>query len=85
MRRIVVTLFAICTFGANNLHPAHADALSRATAAYSSGDYVRAVGALSSPALRGNARAQGLLGCMYENATRERPRKEIPLHRAGSA
>ena len=67
MRRIVVTLFAICTFGANNLHPAHADALSRATAAYSSGDYVRAVGALSAPALRGNARAQGLLGFMYEN------------------
>ena len=68
MRRIVLTtLLVIFSFGANDLRPAHADALSRATAAYSRGDYVRAVGALSVSALRGNARAQALLGFMYEN------------------
>ena len=52
VRRIVLTtLLVISSFGANDPRPAHADALSRATAAYSSGDYVRAVGALSAPAL----------------------------------
>ena len=68
MRRIVLTtLFVISSFGADNPRPAHADPISRATAAYSSGDYVRAISALSAPALRGNARAQALLGFMYEN------------------
>jgi hypothetical protein len=44
---------------------AHADGLRRASDAYSRGDYVRAANALSPLALRGNARAQGLLGFMY--------------------
>ena len=68
MRRIVLTtLLVISSLGTNNVRPAHADALSRATAAYSRGDYVRAIAALSAPALRGDARAQALLGFMYEN------------------
>jgi TPR repeat protein len=49
------------------MRPAQADGLRLATAAYSSGNYVRAVNAVSPLALRGNARAQALLGFMYEN------------------
>jgi hypothetical protein len=46
---------------------AHADALTRGTAAYSRGDYIRAARELSPLAQRGNARALGLLGFLYEN------------------
>jgi TPR repeat protein len=46
---------------------AHADALTRGTAAYSRGDYIRAVRELSPLAQRGNPRALGLLGFFYEN------------------
>jgi TPR repeat protein len=46
---------------------AYADALTRGTAAYSRGDYVRAVRELSPLAQRGNARALALLGFMYEH------------------
>jgi TPR repeat protein len=60
-------LFAILLFGADATRVAHADGLTRGTAAYSRGDYVRAVRQLSSEALRGNARAQARLGFMYEN------------------
>jgi TPR repeat protein len=66
-RIVLATLLVICWFGANTMRTAHADGLSRAAAAYSSGDYARAINALSTPALRGNARAQGQLGFMYEN------------------
>lgn len=66
-RAVAMILLAILLFGAIATRAAHADALTRGTAAYSRGDYVRAVNALSPLALRGNARAQGLLGFMYEN------------------
>jgi uncharacterized protein len=46
---------------------AYADALSRATAAYHRGDYVRAARDLSVLASQGNPKALGLLGFMYEN------------------
>jgi TPR repeat protein len=46
---------------------AHADAIGRATAAYNRGDYVRAARDLSLLAERGNPRALGLLGFMYEH------------------
>ena len=46
---------------------AHADALARATAAYGRGDYLRAARDLSLLAERGNPRALGLLGFMYEH------------------
>jgi uncharacterized protein len=46
---------------------AHAEALARGTAAYSRGDYVRAARELSPLAQRGNAKALGLLGFLYEH------------------
>jgi uncharacterized protein len=46
---------------------ARADALGRATAAYNRGDYVRAARDLSLLAERGNTKALGLLGFMYEH------------------
>src|SRR6266436_3067502 len=66
-RTIPALLFVILLFGAGTMRAAFADGLSRATAAYSRGDYVRAANELSPLALRGNARAQTLLGFMYEN------------------
>jgi TPR repeat protein len=47
--------------------PASAGAIATATSAYERGDYVRAVNTLTPLALHGNARAQALLGFMYEN------------------
>jgi TPR repeat protein len=66
-RTLPTILFVLLLFGAGTMRAVFADGLTRGTAAYSRGDYVRAVAALSAPALRGNARAQGLLGFMYEN------------------
>src|SRR5260370_35859366 len=66
-RTVATILFAIWLFGTGTMRPAHADGLRRATDAYSRGDYPRAVTALSPLAARGNARAQALLGLMYEN------------------
>ena len=66
-RTLPTILFVVLLFGAGTMRAVFADGLTRGTAAYSRGDYVRAVAALSAPALRGNARAQGLLGFMYEN------------------
>jgi len=66
-RTIPTILFGIWLFGTGTMAPAHADGLRRATDAYSRGDYMRAVTALSPLATRGNARAQALLGFMYEN------------------
>jgi TPR repeat protein len=53
--------------GVSATPPAHASALGRATAAYSRGDYPRAARELSVLAAQGNARAQGLLGFLYEH------------------
>ena len=49
------------------MRPIHANALTRATAAYARGDYVVAVNVLTPLALRGDANAQAFLGFMYEN------------------
>lgn len=46
---------------------ARADALARGSAAFSRGDYVHAARDLMPLAQRGNARALGLLGFLYEN------------------
>jgi TPR repeat protein len=68
MRRTVPTiLFVVWLFGAGTMHPANADGLRRANDAYARGDYIRTVNALNPLARRGNARAQALLGFMYEN------------------
>jgi uncharacterized protein len=47
--------------------PACADALGRGAAAFDRGDYIRAARDLVPLAERGNARALGLLGFMYEH------------------
>jgi hypothetical protein len=66
-RTIPTILFVIWLFGPGTIRPAHADSLGQASDAYSRGDYVRSIRVLSPLALRGNARAQALLGFMYEN------------------
>src|SRR5579863_5605121 len=60
-------LLVILLIGATPIRPACADGLTRGTAAYSRGGYARAVRELAPAAARGNARAQGRLGFMYEN------------------
>ncbi|MGJ4939451.1 tetratricopeptide repeat protein [Bradyrhizobium sp. HKCCYLS1011] len=63
---LLVGLFAFAwAFG--SIAPARADSVSRATAAYSRGDYLTAVRLLTPLALRGDAKAQSFLGFMYEN------------------
>ncbi|WP_316234142.1 tetratricopeptide repeat protein [Bradyrhizobium sp. SZCCHNR1098] len=47
--------------------PVRADSVSTARIAYARGDFVRAVRVLTQPALRGDPRAQAMLGFMYEN------------------
>jgi len=49
------------------MNPARADGQVRGVAAYSRGDYARAVRELIPAAARGDARAQAQLGFMYEN------------------
>ena len=66
-RTVPMMFFVIWLFGAVTMHPAHADGLRRAWDAYSKGDYVRAVNVLSPLVAHGNARAEALLGFMYEN------------------
>ena len=55
------------TLGVSAVPVAHADALSRATAAYNRGDYIRAARDLSLLAEQGNPKALALLGFMYEH------------------
>jgi uncharacterized protein len=66
-RTLPAILLVIWSFGAGTTRPVYADGFRRATDAYARGDYLRAVSVLSPLAARGNARAQGLLGFMYEN------------------
>jgi uncharacterized protein len=47
--------------------PGRSASIESATAAYRRGDYVRAINTLTPMALRGNTKAQALLGFMYEN------------------
>jgi TPR repeat protein len=67
VRRSFCSVLLALLFGAAATPIAYADALTRGTAAYSRGDYVRAVRELSPLAQRGNARALALLGFMYEH------------------
>ena len=66
-RSVAASLFVIWLFGTGTMRPVHADGMKQASAAYARGDYARAANVLSVLAERGNARAQGLLGFMYEN------------------
>src|ERR1700761_3194477 len=63
MHRLLSAALVIALVGTAT---ARADALARGTAAYSRGDYNRAVRELTPLARRGNARALALLGFLYE-------------------
>jgi len=67
VRRRLSTILLAVALGATATPTAYADALARGTAAYARADYNRAVRELSPLAQRGNARALGLLGFMYEH------------------
>jgi TPR repeat protein len=67
MLRIVAVTLVLIAFCSGQMRPAHANAFTRATAAYARGDYVAAVNVLTPLALRGEANAQAFLGFMYEN------------------
>jgi uncharacterized protein len=67
LRRGLSALPLVLSIGIGATSMAHADALTRGIAAYSRGDYMRAVRELSPLAQRGNARALGLLGFLYEH------------------
>jgi len=67
MLRIVAAGLVLIAFCSGQMRPAHANAITRATAAYARGDYVGAVNVLTPLALRGDPNAQALLGFMYEN------------------
>jgi TPR repeat protein len=68
VRRTVSTILSVISlFVVGSMHTAHADGVRRATDAYERGDYAHTVHVLSPLALRGNPRAQALLGFMYEN------------------
>jgi TPR repeat protein len=64
---LLAILLAILVFGTGTMRAAVAGGSMRGTAAYSRGDYSRAVRELAPAASRGNPRAQGQLGFMYEN------------------
>ncbi len=66
-RRRLRTILLAALLGVSAVPSAQADALSRATAAYNRGDYVRAARELSPLAEHGNPRALALLGFMYEH------------------
>jgi TPR repeat protein len=67
VRRCLSAVSVIALIGIGAAPIAHADALARGTAAYFRGDYVRAARELSPLAQRGNAKALGLLGFLYEH------------------
>ena len=68
MLRMAPAIFLIVlSLGIGTIGPAKADELGRARAAFSKGDYVLAANILSPLAIRGNSRAQMLLGFFYEN------------------
>jgi uncharacterized protein len=66
-RTVATTSIVIWSLGAGTMRAAQADGLRHAMEAFSSGDYVRTINTVSPLARRGNARAQALLGFMYEN------------------
>jgi TPR repeat protein len=67
VRRCLSAASVIVLIGIGAAPTAHADTLARGTAAYSRGEYVRAAQELSPLAQRGNAKALGLLGFLYEH------------------
>jgi uncharacterized protein len=71
VRRCLAAVVVVGLSGIGAMPSARADALARGTAAYSRGDYNRAARELTPLAQRGNARALGLLGFLYEHGLGE--------------
>ena len=67
MRQRLATICLIAFAVVGTTPVAHADALARGTAAYYRGDYNRAARELEPLAQRGNVKALGLLGFLYEH------------------
>ncbi|MGJ5009621.1 tetratricopeptide repeat protein [Bradyrhizobium oligotrophicum] len=67
IRRVAIVCTAASLLLGALASPVHADSVSAARIAYARGDFVRAVRVLTPPALRGDPRAQAMLGFMYEN------------------
>jgi hypothetical protein len=65
--RGLIGWIALALVGAGTISIADAGDLARSSAAYARQDYVRAAKTLSHAARRGNRKAQGRLGFMYEN------------------
>ena len=66
-RRCGLTALLLAVIGGFSPALVQADTLGRGVSAFERGDYVRAARDLSPLAARGNARALGLLGFMYEH------------------
>jgi len=64
---LVISSFVVFSLYAAPVRPALAAGLTRGVSAYHRGDYAQAVRELAPAATRGDARAQGQLGFMYEN------------------
>ena len=64
---LAISWFVVFSVGAASMRPALADGTTRGMRAYHRGDYARAVRDLIPAATRGDPRAQGQLGFMYEN------------------
>jgi uncharacterized protein len=67
LRRSLSAVLLVLLFGAGATQSAYANQLTRGTAAFSRGDYVRAARELSPLAQRGDPRALAQLGFMYEH------------------
>ncbi|MGJ4892886.1 tetratricopeptide repeat protein [Bradyrhizobium sp. HKCCYLRH3099] len=66
-RGSILALAAACLLLGSWPSLAYADSVAAARSAYARGDFVRAVRVLTPLALRGDPRAQAMLGFMYEN------------------
>jgi uncharacterized protein len=66
MRWVMLAISSFSLYAAQG-RPAPAAGLTRGVSAYHRGDYTQAVRELAPAATRGDARAQGQLGFMYEN------------------
>ena len=64
---LLAIMVAVLVFGTGTMRAAVAGGSGRGSTAYSSGNYPRAVRELAPAVSRGNPRAQGRLGFMYEN------------------
>jgi len=65
--RASIAIAAALTMSFLAVEPGRSASIESATTAYHRGEYIRAINTLTPMALRGNPKAQALLGFMYEN------------------